>query len=153
MVVDTPLTYVSSLRLFAMGNFIIHFLRRCFVISLTKVDVLTQSVMARCQRVCTRCLLLNNPASYLLIPNTHFSHRCLILSLLGIFDTFCRFHEGELRIFNPLRCCCCCSCRWDEAMSLNCGHQRVYCSSRKWYMSMIYWEPWCNNINRGKPNN
>jgi hypothetical protein len=58
------------------------------------------------------------------------------MSLLGIFDTFCRFHEGELSIFNPLRCCCCCcSCRWDEAMSLNCGHQRVYCSSRKWYMS------------------
>jgi hypothetical protein len=29
-----------------------------------------------------------------------------------------------------------CSCRWGEAMSLNCGHQRAYCSSRRWYMSM-----------------
>jgi hypothetical protein len=26
-------------------------------------------------------------------------------------------------------------CRWGETTSLNCGHQRAYCSSRRWYMS------------------
>jgi hypothetical protein len=30
----------------------------------------------------------------------------------------------------------CCSCRWGETISLNCGHQRAYCSSSRWYMSM-----------------
>jgi hypothetical protein len=29
-----------------------------------------------------------------------------------------------------------CSCRWGETMSLNCGHQRVQCSSLRWYMTM-----------------
>jgi hypothetical protein len=28
------------------------------------------------------------------------------------------------------------SCRWGETTSLNCGHQRAYCSFPKWYMSM-----------------
>jgi hypothetical protein len=28
------------------------------------------------------------------------------------------------------------SCRWDETMSLNRGHQRAYCSSPRWYMSI-----------------
>jgi hypothetical protein len=28
------------------------------------------------------------------------------------------------------------SCRWGENMSLNCGHQRAYCSFTRWYMSM-----------------
>jgi hypothetical protein len=32
--------------------------------------------------------------------------------------------------------CCCLSCRWGEAMSLNCGHQRAYCLSPWWYMNM-----------------
>jgi hypothetical protein len=27
-------------------------------------------------------------------------------------------------------------CRWGETTSLNCGHQRAYCSSPRWYMSM-----------------
>jgi hypothetical protein len=31
---------------------------------------------------------------------------------------------------------CCCSCRWGEMMSLNCGHQRAYFSSPRWYISM-----------------
>jgi hypothetical protein len=30
----------------------------------------------------------------------------------------------------------CCSCRWGETMSLNCGHQRAYCSSQRWYIHM-----------------
>jgi hypothetical protein len=30
----------------------------------------------------------------------------------------------------------CCSCRWGETVTLNCGHQRAYCSSSRWYMSM-----------------
>jgi hypothetical protein len=30
----------------------------------------------------------------------------------------------------------CCSCRWCETMSLNCGLQRAYCSSRSCYMNM-----------------
>jgi hypothetical protein len=29
----------------------------------------------------------------------------------------------------------CCSSQWGETMSLNCGHQRVYCPSPRWYMS------------------
>jgi hypothetical protein len=33
-------------------------------------------------------------------------------------------------------CASCCSCRWGETMSLNCGNQRAYCSSPRWYMSM-----------------
>jgi hypothetical protein len=28
------------------------------------------------------------------------------------------------------------SCWWGEATSLNCGHQRAYCLSPRWYMSM-----------------
>jgi hypothetical protein len=35
-----------------------------------------------------------------------------------------------------IRCYCCCSCGWGEIMSLNCGHQRTYCSSPRWNMSM-----------------
>jgi hypothetical protein len=31
---------------------------------------------------------------------------------------------------------CWCSCRWDEAVSLNCGHKGSYCSSPRWCMSM-----------------
>jgi hypothetical protein len=31
---------------------------------------------------------------------------------------------------------CCCSCRLFETVSLNCGHQRAYCTSRQQYMSM-----------------
>jgi hypothetical protein len=31
--------------------------------------------------------------------------------------------------------CCSCSYRWCETLSLNCGHQRAYCSSSRWYMS------------------
>jgi hypothetical protein len=32
-------------------------------------------------------------------------------------------------------CCCCCLC-WSETISLNCGHQRDYCSSLWWYASL-----------------
>jgi hypothetical protein len=35
-----------------------------------------------------------------------------------------------------LQSCCCWSCRWGETTSLNCGHQRFYFSSPRWYMSM-----------------
>jgi hypothetical protein len=44
---------------------------------------------------------------------------------------------------------CCSSCQWGE-MSLNCDHQRAYCSSSRWYMgmeSMVEWY-W-----QGKPKN
>jgi hypothetical protein len=30
----------------------------------------------------------------------------------------------------------CCSCKWGETMSLNCGHQRAYWLSRRWYKSL-----------------
>jgi hypothetical protein len=30
----------------------------------------------------------------------------------------------------------CCSCRWRETMSLNFGHQRAFCSTRRWYMGV-----------------
>jgi hypothetical protein len=39
-------------------------------------------------------------------------------------------------------CCCCCSCRWGDTVCLNCGHQRVYCLSPRWYMSMESWVKW-----------
>jgi hypothetical protein len=29
-----------------------------------------------------------------------------------------------------------CSCRWCKTISLNCAHQRAYCSPCRWYMSM-----------------
>jgi hypothetical protein len=37
------------------------------------------------------------------------------------------------RFINSWRCSCC-SYQWDETTSLNCGHQRAYCSSQRWYM-------------------
>jgi hypothetical protein len=36
---------------------------------------------------------------------------------------------------HPL-CFSCSSCRWGEIISLNCDHQRVYCSFPRWYTSM-----------------
>jgi hypothetical protein len=44
--------------------------------------------------------------------------------------------------------CCCYSRSWRlvVTMSLNCNHQRAYCSSLRWYMSM---DPRRNNIDRG----
>jgi hypothetical protein len=40
-------------------------------------------------------------------------------------------------IFLVQYCCfCSCSCRWGETVFLNCRHQRTYCSSTRWYMSM-----------------
>jgi hypothetical protein len=38
----------------------------------------------------------------------------------------------------PLMSTYCCSCRWGKTTSLNRSHQRVYCSSPRWYMSMGY---------------
>jgi hypothetical protein len=32
--------------------------------------------------------------------------------------------------------CCCNSCRLDETMSVNCGHQRAYCSYPRWCLIM-----------------
>jgi hypothetical protein len=32
--------------------------------------------------------------------------------------------------------CSCCSCWWRETTSTNCGYQRAYCSSHRWYMSV-----------------
>jgi hypothetical protein len=32
--------------------------------------------------------------------------------------------------------CCCCWRRWGETSSLNCGHQRAYCSSLRWHTSV-----------------
>jgi hypothetical protein len=40
--------------------------------------------------------------------------------------------------------------RWGETMSLNCGHQRAYCLSPWWCMSM---ESRCNDTVRGKSEN
>jgi hypothetical protein len=37
----------------------------------------------------------------------------------------------------------CCSCRWGETMNLNCSHQQAYCSSPRWYMSMVNQDKWC----------
>jgi hypothetical protein len=48
--------------------------------------------------------------------------------------------------------CPCCSCRWGETMSLNCGHERAYCSSPdiwvwrvtvEWYWQEIQGEETC----------
>jgi hypothetical protein len=33
-------------------------------------------------------------------------------------------------------CSCSCSCLWREIVSLNCGYQRIRCSSPRWYVSM-----------------
>jgi hypothetical protein len=55
----------------------------------------------------------------------------------------CRRHSSELwalvflgnvlPIFFETSCCCC-TCRWGETTSLNCGHQRAYCSTPRWYI-------------------
>jgi hypothetical protein len=42
------------------------------------------------------------------------------------------------------------SCRLDETASLNCGHQRAYCSSPRWHE---YGEPRQNVIDRVRPKN
>jgi hypothetical protein len=44
----------------------------------------------------------------------------------------------------------CCSCWSGETGPLTCDHQRVYCSSRRWYMSTA---PRWNDNDRGKPKN
>jgi hypothetical protein len=44
--------------------------------------------------------------------------------------------EVEFKLQNLFKDILCCSYRWDETMSLNCGHQRAYCSSSMWYISM-----------------
>jgi hypothetical protein len=40
------------------------------------------------------------------------------------------------------------SCQWDETTSVNCGHQRAYCSTPKEIYD--HGEPWLNDVDRGK---
>jgi hypothetical protein len=69
----------------------------------------------------------------MLFPQNKIGPTCLntytkrIVGLLMYFyHEYCRGYE----------LCCPCSCRWGEIMSLNCGHQRTYCSSFRWYKSI-----------------
>jgi hypothetical protein len=51
--------------------------------------------------------------------------------------SYCQlFKETLNNVFGLEGCYWHCSCRWDKTMSLNCGHQRDFYSSPKWYMSM-----------------
>jgi hypothetical protein len=44
--------------------------------------------------------------------------------------------RGPLEWFPVFKMSRWCSCRWGESVSLNCSHQRAYCSSSKWCMDM-----------------
>jgi hypothetical protein len=68
---------------------------------------------------------------------------CLGLSFIRIEEgvKFVKHFKGDIKVWEPLLyslwfgCCWYCSCRCGETMSLNCGHQRAYCSYPRWYMS------------------
>jgi hypothetical protein len=63
-------------------------------------------------------------------------------------DLTTRIFIASLSVLDFISCSC--SCWWDKT-SLNCGHQRAYCSSPQ--MICEYGEPQWNDTDRGKPKN